>query len=243
MLSAFRDPKQDPATCSQCTVGQPYGQWCVAAISAHSDSVCESDDSEPVFFGLNFCSKLGANDYGSAIGTAAGEAVYYCDTSEQTPTIPPIAWNTAAVGCALPTPTVNGCDATQQCVPKPRAPFGSKLCVSKAGDGNCPAQTSYTDRSVVYTTALDTRSCTPCGYSRTPITCNASAVMFSDDSCTETLATMTDFTGACVAIPGEVRSTMMLDATFAGTPSCAPEGGQPIGAVAPTGAITVCCMP
>ncbi|APR81880.1 Hypothetical protein A7982_07229 [Minicystis rosea] len=242
MLSAFQDPKQDPATCSQCTVGTPYGQWCVAAISAHSDDACTSDDAEPVFFGLNFCSKLGQNDYGSAIGTAAGEAVYYCDTPDQTPTVPPIAWNTAAVGCADPSPAVNGCGSTAVCVPKPQAPFGSRLCVSKDGDTNCPMLT-YTVKSVFYASALDTRSCSPCGYSRTPITCSASAVMFSDDACTDTLATMTDFTGACVGIPGQVRSTMMLDATFDGTPSCSPEGGQPIGAVAGAGATTVCCTP
>ncbi|MFT3767324.1 MAG: hypothetical protein QM820_17635 [Minicystis sp.] len=244
VLSAFQDPKQDPAQCSQCTiVGQPYGQWCYAGISTYSDGTCSAEDPTNIFLGLGFCNNLGSNDYVSAVGTQAPQAVYYCDASAQTPTIPPVAWNKAAVGCTVPSPAVNGCGAAQLCIPRPQVPFGAQLCISKTGDTACPAATAYTVKNVVYSSALDNRSCTPCGYTRTDITCTGTAVLYSDTACQNDVAAVTDYSGACKSIPGSVGSVEFVGATFSGTPSCTAAGGDPTGSVAPVGPVTVCCTP
>jgi hypothetical protein len=241
VLSAHLDPRQDPAQCSACTVGAPYGEWCFATAAAHPDGACGGDPGS-VFFGLGFCNGLGSNDYASAVGTDAPQAVYYCDASPQTPTVPPLEWNTAVVGCGVPTPAANGCSPSQRCLPPPQAPFGARLCVSKSGDVACPVLT-YTARTLVYTGALDQRTCTPCGYSRSDITCTGTAVLYADGACGAAIGSVTDFSGACLGLPGTVGSAELVGATFTGTPSCAPTGGQPAGAVTPSGAVTVCCAP
>jgi len=242
MLLARRDPRQDPAQCSACTVGQPYGSWCFAGMAAHEDGACTDEGPDSVFFGVGYCNRLGNRDYGSGIGTDAPQATYYGDASPQTPTLPAVAWDTAAVGCGVTSPPVNGCATNKLCVPRPASPFQARQCVFKADDAPCPGAT-YTARSLFYTSALDGRSCTPCGYTRTPITCTATAMLFSDAGCTSELSAVTDFSGACFPIPGSVGSSTLVGASYSGTPSCAPTGGSPLGAVTPVGAVTVCCTP
>lgn len=241
MLTGYLGPKGDPAQCTTCTVGQPHGSSCFAGVTAYTDAAC-SEDPSMLLFGLDFCNPIGDNEFVAGAGTAPPSAEYYCDVPEQTPTVPPMSWDTAAVGCAAPSPQVNGCGANNLCVAAPTAPFQSKMCISKTGDRACPTQT-YTARSVFYTAAVDGRTCTPCGYTRTPITCTATAVMYSDSMCGSAIGTVTDFSGACGNLPGTVGSTKMLGATFSGTPSCSAVGGQPMGSIAPTGPVTVCCKP
>jgi hypothetical protein len=241
VLAAYLDPHGDPATCSTCTVGAPYGETCYTGVTTFSDSACSADPSM-ILATLGFCNPVNGEDLVGFAGTAPPQAEYYCDVPEQNPTVPPFTWNTAAVGCAAPSAPQNGCGANRLCVPSPAAPFQPHLCISKAADAPCPGST-YTARTVFYTTALDSRTCTPCGYNRADITCTATTVLFSDSSCGNTLTAVNDFSGACMALPGTLGSTKIIDASFSGTPSCSPVGGAPTGAVAPSGPVTVCCTP
>lgn len=241
VLAAYQDPHGDPAQCTTCTVGAPYGETCYGAVTFYSDSAC-SDNPSMILAGLDFCNPANADDAVGFAGTAPPQAEYFCDVPEQNPTVPPFTWSSAAVGCAAPSAPQNGCGANKLCVPAPEAPFQPRLCISKAADAPCPGQT-YTARSVYYTTVQDARTCTPCGYTRADITCTGTAMLYSDTTCGSALATVSDFSGACMSLPGTVAATKMIGASFSGTPSCSPVGGQPTGSVAPTGPITVCCTP
>jgi hypothetical protein len=237
-ILARRDPRQDPALCSTCTVGQPYGQWCFAALAASSDGACTANDGGSLYFASDFCSRA-RGDAASAFALSPPQATYVCDASTQSPTLPPITWDTLALGCAA---TASACGAGKVCQPAPDAPFLPRLCVSKAGDASCPSG-PFTDRAVYYTSALDQRSCTPCGYTPAPITCTGTALLYDDASCTSELASVSDFSGACLGLPDKFGSAGLVDPVFTGTPSCTPSGGVPTGAIAPSGAVTVCCTP
>lgn len=241
MLTANLDPHGDPPTCTTCTVGAPYGEFCFAGVETFSDAAC-SEDPTVILFGSDYCNSLGNSMDVSYMGISAPEATYSCEVPDQTPTIPPLTWSTAAVGCAPPTPSIYGCGASRLCLPNPTSPFESRLCISKSGDKACPTQT-YTQKTLFYTSVSDTRTCTPCGYTTTPISCDATVVMYSDIACGTSLVSVTDFSGQCGSLPGTVGSTKLVGSTFTGTPSCSPVGGAPAGMVAPTNPITVCCTP
>lgn len=222
-------------------MGAPYGSWCFAEIAGYQDAPCATMDAEPIFFGLDFCTNL-TRGYTAATGVDGPRATFVCDTSTQTPTLPPARWTTAAVGCAQPTPPVDGCGSGQICAPLPTAPFGGHACVSSPSDEACPQQT-YTTKSLYYTGTLDSRSCTACGYDPSVISCTGTAVMYSDSACTDELEEVTDFSQSCRSLPDGFTSTTLLDASFTGTPSCTPTGGAPNGTLAAVGPVTVCCTP
>jgi hypothetical protein len=114
-------------------------------------------------------------------------------------------------------------------------PSASPLCFELAGGTTCPAGT--TAFAAPYDDGDDQRACTACACD---VTCSGGSVDVWDQSgCS---GTKVDVSGACVVVLNVFDSGT---AAVSGTPGAAAlsgcDGGEPMGAVVPTGNPTMIC--
>lgn len=264
-----------PASCSTCTCGSPSGQKCevngtvdVADATCGTTNVCEGAVTPPTgwtgtCFGIN---GLGAGvvSCGPQTDMTCKSGNQPCNVSEllgpvivtggtcapstQTPVSPTVSWDNAGEACGDAQPTGKGC-ATGLCLPKPKAPFQSGMCIMHTGDtGTCPAGV-FTQKHVFYdpSATQDTRTCSPCACgSASGATCSATVNVYSSTNCTGLIATLnaTTTAGDCKNLSSN-PAVAGFSATFT-TPSggnCAATGGQPTGMAVPQSPTTFCCIP
>jgi hypothetical protein len=231
------DPVQTAATCSTCTCSASNVK-CNVSVFASQQTNCSSTTQK-------FVTDIACTDWGTTqlsmniiqINGTAGSTT--CTQGPgQTPTVPPATWGTAARGCALPFPAADGCASGAVCAPVPNAPFNGKLCIYKIGDNQCPAG-GYTQKHVFYDSFTDTRTCTSCSCQiNNPICSNHTVHAYSDASCGSEVAAVTS--NGCKAMTWR---SARLTASITSGGTCTPAGGQPTGAITPTGPATVCCTP
>jgi len=160
------------------------------------------------------------------------------DPSTTTPT-----WTQAIKACDVGE-NLGGCTGGQTCVPKPAAPFDTRVCVAKAGEVTCPA--TYTDRSVAYGDFDDARDCTTCvcgGASGG--TCKITVSVFGNTTCAGTAVGAVQ-SGQCSNLTGNptVASLSAAVTTAPNGGSCnVTSGGVPTGGVTETSPTTFCCLP
>jgi len=110
-------------------------------------------------------------------------------------------------------------------------------CILSPGDLSCPPG-AYSVRHVYYASVSDSRACTACACGvAAGVTCSATA----QQGCGQTGPAI-PLPTACASLPSPGSVTLIAAATVTGG-SCTPSGGQPTGALVPTGATTLCCMP
>src|SRR4029078_11009879 len=96
--------------------------------------------------------------------------------------------------------SAGGCGAGQ-CVPKPTAPFNTKLCIFQPGL-NLSCSGAYPNQSPQYDAAFDDgRTCSQCTCG--PPTCGGTITTYSDTTCGGANATVVDMSGSCTTIPGD----------------------------------------
>jgi hypothetical protein len=129
----------------------------------------------------------------------------------------------------------------------PSSPPGFKVCIYKDGDNPCPSN-SYSERHVFYTSYQDNRTCSASCSCSPPVgsVCSAEVSIYVDGACSTTatyVETVDSSMPACHDLtPGAALGSKSASVPVYTAGACRPSGG-PTGAVDPTGAFTVCCIP
>lgn len=160
---------------------------------------------------------------------------------------PEPAWGLTAQECILGPLSGEGCGGSEACVPKPIEGFS--LCLYRWGEDlseeQCPAE--YPRFLRMFADSDDTRACEPCTCGDPQGTeCSALVSVFTDSACGTLLGsyTVTSATPtSCHDLPsgvglGSKEGTLPLNKPG----SCQPNGG-PVGDVAPTMPLALCCQP
>jgi hypothetical protein len=192
----------------------------------------------------------GANYVGYSLSTIEGVdvppvATGTCQANPATPVFPAPTWTDDVRACGeAASATVGGGCALGQCLPKPATPFGTKLCVYKAGQsGSCP--TGYPVlKPLEYQTWAEGRTCScQCG----GIGCGGALTLYSDLACSANPQTIKYDANDCQSIGGDPTrtgvDTRSLKWTGAG-PVCGDTKGTLAGVPVPdpSDAITICCQ-
>jgi hypothetical protein len=142
------------------------------------------------------------------------------------------AWQIEALLCGA-APSSGTCSAGV-CAPEPPAPFGTAVCIHKAGDQACPD--GFPARTLVYTDFSDTRGCADCGCGA-PAGVECPISTWANDTCNGTGITLDE--GVCDT--SNYYSSAKLGSAVGG--SCPASGGEPSGGLDPISPVTVCCAP
>jgi hypothetical protein len=172
-----------------------------------------------------------------------------CTPNQVAPSFPNPTWGLDAEGCGLANgATTGGGCSVGACMPKPAAPFGTKLCIFKAGVTSCPSgYQAIATGTQYYENWTDTRKCTSCTCGS--VTCGGTVTAFTDTGCTQN-ATQIDINGGCTTLPKDPTPSgngMSKQDTLSirwdnGGPVCGQGTSNVIGAATPDTAITVCCQ-
>ena len=137
-----------------------------------------------------------------------------------------------------------GCSAAMVCVAKSPAPYDLTACVFQQGAHTCPGE--WPNAIDAFMDGTDTRGCSACSCAPGDADCvGEKFTVYDDNNCGNggSTAAADIAPAACVSVQGHVdfasASYRATAATLTGT--CTPEGGQPTGAVEPTGPVTFCC--
>ena len=137
-------------------------------------------------------------------------------------------------------------DLALTCAPSAAQSPGFLTCIFQQGDNECPP--SYSVKHLVYSSFTDARSCSPCTCGASDGSCSAKLDVYPDGTCTPPdppfgLA-LTSAGPSCAAIdpPGSALGSKMLAGLGYHPGACAPDGGQVVGVVEPSGAATFCCL-
>lgn len=161
---------------------------------------------------------------------------------------PDAAWGVTAQECILGPLSDDGCEGSQACVPTP--PEGFALCLYRWGDDlspeQCPAE--YPRFLRMFADHDDTRACEPCACEAPQGgECAALVSVYSDAACGALLGSYTITSASpssCHDLPpgaglGSKEATLTLNQAG----SCQTSGGAPIGDIAPTMPLGLCCQP
>lgn len=179
--------------------------------------------------------------------TTAAISVEPCKPSQDGAAVKPDpSWGMMARECLIGPLSGEGCATGEACAPAP--PEGFSLCVYRYGDDPvfaCPE--NYPRRYVVYAGIQDDRSCEPCACSDPQgADCSALVSAYTDGGCSSTAAAaiVTTDEPACVDLPSGAGLASKAATWLVQTSgSCTASGGQPMGAIAPAGPVTLCCEP
>ncbi|MBI5533631.1 MAG: hypothetical protein HY898_13005 [Deltaproteobacteria bacterium] len=261
-VAAGRDPVFSPATCTNCSCGNPTGIQCGEPdIIIWQDATCSSPygwewgGSNPPLTPHNQCVPKTLT-YGDAGGMGPPASVSLdpaqpvlgtgsCTASGGIATKPTPNWSFVAQACQADSVGV-GCSAQQVCAPKPVAGYKTGLCIAKQGvQATCPIG-GYNTRFVFYQDFADSRGCTQCTCDQpTGMTCPGTLIVSTSSTCAGASIEAT-LTGVdCKTIgPSTSKYLRYNDAPAAGG-VCNSVGGQPSGTVTPDAATayTFCCSP
>ncbi|WP_438027599.1 hypothetical protein [Sorangium sp. So ce233] len=149
-------------------------------------------------------------------------------------------WATRATACVAGAHTA--CADATTCAPA--APPGFLTCIYHEGDPDCPE--GYAQRHVFYKDVLDGRDCTSCSCGDpTGASCTIMASVYRDAACTDLVASnlVSSSVPFCVVTPPGVDLGSKSAAVVAVEPgACAPQGGEPVGALQPAEPSTFCCI-
>jgi hypothetical protein len=125
------------------------------------------------------------------------------------------------------------------------APSGFLTCIFQDGDQVCPE--SYPDKHVVYSSFEDQRGCAPCACEPpADSVCTGRLTLYKDTACTDLLDYLLLSSAAPTCndlLPGVPLGSKDVDKLIYEPGTCAPTGGEPMGAVIPSAPSTFCCLP
>lgn len=236
------DPDAPAPSCG-CSCGAPADAQCSPPQVRMFFGACPGSSACGTYDSSGACAGTLCAAAGSAIATSEPEGGA-CPPQPAT-SVPAWAWTRTARACEVAsTPVACGAGV---CAPAPPFPFASATCIAQSGDTACPMGSAYSQRYVFYAGATDGRGCTPCTCSApSGIGCSTGAVTFYTQGTPPTCGGSSDAIptdGLCHAITVSAAGIGTTTSPSPAGGSCTPDGGQPTGTVATTGAETVCCVP
>jgi len=254
MLQASADLEVPPPRCPRCACGPP------------ANASCPGGNLSYFLFGAG-CSSAscgsGAETFGECVGPCAdpptsvtvfvapdASATGSCvpgSTGSATP--PPLGWSTTVVGCGATAIRSGTCGIGNVCEVAAAPPFSPGQCVYREGESACPGA-PYMVKSTYYTSATDTRGCTPCACGTSLGPCGLEATLYSTAPTAGCAATsivgrvpVSATSLGCAPLPDHPawQSMSLAQALPTDGGACAPSGGAATGGATAAGPVTVCC--
>lgn len=131
-----------------------------------------------------------------------------------------------------------GCEEGSSCIAPAPVPFDEGMCIFQEGQHECPADSIYSERTVIFANYDDQRSCETCSCEiRSGEACGTIEVFNDDSSCS---GTPINTNGPCTTMPNLISPRAKLKPYT--SIECLPTANPPIsGQVSGAGATTVCC--
>jgi hypothetical protein len=271
--NASSDLKPGSAACPSCACTSPTGMTCTGDVWVYEDTSCTglvwtTSTSPPiaptdVVSTADSCSTVslchGADDAGtykpSAVKLENVQISGGTCTPQPTGTknVPTPTWDKVVRACGDAAGSGKGCGTAGSCLPRPKTPFGTGLCIYKDGDQPCPSG-AYSTKKLTHKSFADTRDCSACACgSAGGGSCSNAQLKSYTDACSSGEQTValnqcvalsndpTTGTGSgCPGFPTDTRG-FKLTATPSGA-TCPPSGGQVTGSAAGSEPITFCCL-
>jgi hypothetical protein len=246
-----------PASCSACTCSISSGTCAPPAEITASTLPCEADGgvafTAPFDFPTDSAGACTANDAipaGNNIHSLTSgplRVTESCMPSVATVTSAPApGWQTAALACNGTTDPLGACaDHGKTCVPG-AAPPAFHTCIFQSGDNVCPAP--YSDKYVVYAGFDDQRGCAACSCDAPAgSSCTGILGVYEDGAClvgVPLVSAISSYGPSCFDLspPGPALGSKTVTGLAYQAGACAPGGGEPTGAVEPSGPGTFCCL-
>lgn len=234
MPSRYFEASTDPIGCSACTCGSPTFT-CNASFKGWEDSTCAGATFD-FNGGDGVCTNTGSAVNGIQTLTATSTAE--CLPSPVT-TIPGDLWAGEHSLCPAPELPEGTCESGMVCVED----AGLPLCIQALGDvAACPVGWENADRFQYYLDAVDNRDCSPC--TCIPPAANLCAggtyEIFDDAACATAASDTTTENDPCVAAINSVAVRYVAPPP-PGDAMCSTDGGESIGSVTGSVAVTLCC--
>jgi hypothetical protein len=239
------------AQCAACACGDPAGASCTYPTMSRwknqTDCAGLADDlfapgNDSCYQFPTNCGESCDNDQRLRLVTqSALSGNPTCAPMGGTPTVSPL-WTHEHHVCALSASGGGGCDSGQACASTGTS-FGG-ACVRRDGIHGCPS--GFPIPLTTYNDASDDRGCSTCSCAAGSVTCSGGAfTVYGDTTCQggsdpELTVSGTTCESARSQLDQWGGSYRAVAGTMSGT--CAAQGGQPTGSVAPSGAVTFCCI-
>ena len=134
-----------------------------------------------------------------------------------------------------------GCNAGAVCAPSPpdAGPL-DRLCITREGDAECPADSGYSQRYIRYAEISDERTCDTCQCSPPTASCGGRLRFCPTVDCdvySQTSSTCSPMPDRFAYLAYDIDSTAVANLRCTASPATVT--GNAVG----TGAVTVCCLP
>jgi hypothetical protein len=237
-LDAFGDLDVPAGTCD-CDCTPPADAHCDGGTVIYNSTSATCDMPTTNFAISDGCAEFNGEFFSIRFFEfdATGVQVFGsdCDAVAQE-NIPPATHQSAVLACGGASEA--GTCATGVCVPEPAAPFQDRLCIWQDGDVECPADTGYTAKEVVFDSLSDDRDCSVCSCGALGGSCGTPTVTLRADPGCNGTAGVELGDGEC-GQAGVAADSAELNAAV--DPSCPPQGGMLEGDVTENGPHTICC--
>lgn len=227
LLDGFTDPGPAFCDCSCELTQQPN---CQPSMAIYSTQNCGNWINNVAVSAA--CSNI--NIPAAARVSAYGYQQGMCE-EEDIEEIPPVAWDATIKTCRVSDAAL-ACGDDGVCLPPLPEGFEDNWCMYRQGDHECPAG-PYSNKSIFWSGAEDTRACSNCQCGSAGATCNDVQVMvFAGADCEGVPAATIDVNTCSNVVGNSVAQVVEGNAVCPVTEDSAPMGG-----VAAMGEFTFCC--
>jgi hypothetical protein len=249
-------------TCASCSCGPSSGSCALASSIVARASPCDGAEDAPTTPTDAPAAWDGSCSAENAIpaGLACAPSGTLC---AQSLTVGALVKNAEGEGCSpepveqpeVPAPTwglfgracgysPNGCEAGAVCIPSKPDQF--MQCLAWRGEHECPTD-EYTKRITLYEGFSDTRECAACACGPPAnSSCSSLVTFYQDGACSAPIGSVGAWSGdtSCVDVspPGLAIGSKSASAPVYHSGTCAPSGGELVGAADPIGPMTFCCL-
>ncbi|MCB9588489.1 MAG: hypothetical protein H6718_23980 [Polyangiaceae bacterium] len=238
----FTEPT--PSSCSACACAPLNGATCgdTPIFCAMGNGSCNNPSDWTSNLADGNCHKPGSGDKGSCyLGQPAVTNAGSCQPQGGAQVDTNLFQGMVDI-CGDATPPGGGCGAQQSCVPRAAADYAGYICVSKAGEQDCPS--GWNLRRVASANGSDARTCSACSCAPNTTCSPGTYKVYDLNDCGGDDSTVNSSSCKNLDGPMDFGFWSMRRSSLA-TPggACTPSGGMPGGQVTLTGTQTFCCRP
>lgn len=240
-----------PASCAPCSCAAAGATCGAATLTCSSGGGCNPDGGTSAVIGESCAPIDGGITLGPASSCSLGAPAVTpgaCTPGGGAATVNPVTFGQLSRVCAATEGPGGGCGAGSVCVARPATGFHG-ACVSVVTDSTVSCPAGYLNAHVTMPDGgsfSDTRGCSSCSCAGpTGAACSGSATLYASAGCAGTPAATLPADTACHPVPSTVPlplGSAVLNPGAVNQGSCAPDGGQPIGAVKPRSQTVYCCQ-
>ncbi len=233
VLDGFNAPGS--AQCD-CACNFMAGTPCDLDVTLYSGTTCQvwlnsqqaGETCSGALIGESLQVRVGYN-YGGQQATCQKEEAEF---------IPPVEWDSAIRSCRLPETPLACNDGAGVCLPPAPEGFENAWCIYAQGDVACPAG-DFSNKSVFFTNAMDTRECSSCSCGTAGTSCDDGVLqLFAGPDCAGSpVEEITPGGYVC----HDVTAGSFAASFSAGPPCPVTSIPEPMGEVAAVGPFTFCC--